>query len=77
MKFSSPANIALASIALSSPSLLSSPVFANAAPTMDNPSLSPNPGTGYFGNARHRFSGNADDDLASDVEDSRPTPLSS
>ncbi|CEL53408.1 mucin 2, oligomeric mucus/gel-forming [Rhizoctonia solani AG-1 IB] len=51
MKFSSPANIALASIALSSPSLLSSPVFANAAPTMDNPSLSPNPGTGYFGSS--------------------------
>ncbi|CAE6454919.1 unnamed protein product [Rhizoctonia solani] len=51
MKFSSPANIALASIALSSPSLLSSPVFANAAPTMDNGSLSPNPGTGHFGSS--------------------------
>ncbi|QRW22006.1 mucin 2, oligomeric mucus/gel-forming [Rhizoctonia solani] len=51
MKFSSPANIALASIALSSPSILSSPVFVNAAPTMDNDSLSPNLGAGYFGNS--------------------------
>ncbi|CAE6396979.1 hypothetical protein ACGC1H_007369 [Rhizoctonia solani] len=49
MKFSSPANIALASIALSSPNLLSSPVFANAAPTGDPGSLSPNLGAGYFG----------------------------
>ncbi|KAG8739912.1 hypothetical protein FRC11_000517, partial [Ceratobasidium sp. 423] len=49
MKISSPANIALASIALSSPNLLSSPVFANAAPTGNSGSLSPNLGAGYFG----------------------------
>ncbi|KEP48585.1 hypothetical protein V565_120830 [Rhizoctonia solani 123E] len=49
MKFSSPANIALASIALSSPNLLSSPIFAHAAPTGDPGSLSPNLGAGYFG----------------------------
>ncbi|CAE6536455.1 unnamed protein product [Rhizoctonia solani] len=49
MKFSSSANIALASIALSSPNLLSSPVFVNAAPTGGTGSLSPNLGAGYFG----------------------------
>ncbi|KAF8595849.1 hypothetical protein BDV93DRAFT_86070 [Ceratobasidium sp. AG-I] len=51
MKFTSPANIALASLALSSPSLLASPsgVFANAAPTPDASLLSPNPNSGYFG----------------------------
>ncbi|CAE6500854.1 unnamed protein product [Rhizoctonia solani] len=48
MKFSSPANIALASIALSSPNLLSSPVFANAAPTGDS-RLPPSLGAGHFG----------------------------
>ncbi|KAJ1302472.1 hypothetical protein OPQ81_002790 [Rhizoctonia solani] len=49
MKFSPSANVALASIALSSPNLLSSPVFAKAAPTRDNGVLSPNLGSGYFG----------------------------
>ncbi|CAE6411785.1 unnamed protein product [Rhizoctonia solani] len=54
MKFSSPANIALASIALSSPNLLSSPVFVNAAPTGDPGTLSPNLGAGYFGGKSSR-----------------------